>query len=38
LRKLIRAKKRLDREDPDLLSNKIVILSLEELEGILIPE
>jgi hypothetical protein len=38
LRKLIREKKRLDREDPDLLSSRIVISSLEELEGILILE
>jgi hypothetical protein len=38
LRKLIREKKRLDREDLDLLSSRIVISSLEELEGILILE
>ena len=36
LRKLIIEKKRLDKEDPDRCSVKIVIASLEELEGILI--
>jgi hypothetical protein len=36
LRKLIKEKKRLDKEDPDLFSVKTEIASLEALEGILI--
>ena len=36
LRRLIREKKRLDREEPDLLSSRIVIASLEELEDLLL--
>jgi hypothetical protein len=38
LRKLIKEKKRLDKEDPDRFSAKIGIASLEALEGILIKK